>query len=209
MAGPALSVYRTRVRNRMAAHTADTFLTDARVDEAVNNALGQTVLEHDWPWLQTSNSFPLVPGTTDYALGATFLKVKSVTLPLLGQPVQQRTVQEIDQVIVSITGVPQYYAVYGNNIELRPSPAQADTIKIRFYRTEPVLVAGVDTSLILDPFTDMVIEYAAYLLFRATRESDKAADALSAYKQMVERAQDNIKQSREPLRITVRPGSEF
>lgn len=204
-----LTTLRARALDRVATHAGDTYYTTTRLDLAINAALQQITSEFDWPWLQTSLSFPLVNGVSSYALGATFLRLKSVTLSDIGQPLQQRSISEIDQIIASVTGVPNVYAIFSGNLEVRPTPSAANTLLIRFYQVEPILVNPSDTALIPENYSDGVLDYVAYLLYRGRKEPDKSAEAFTGYRLWVKRTQDNVRQSKEPTRIIVRPGSLF
>lgn len=205
---PTLSDLRTRLRDRLAAHTNDTFLTSARLDSAVNTALQKSTTAHDWPWLQTTETITTVIATDTYDVADDFLRTNSITVTSTGAVLEARSMKIIRQVVGS--GSPaDTYAIYGSKIYLRPIPSAIDTLTHDYYRVENTLLSDSDFSLVPDPFADGIVEYAAYLMFRATRELDKADEALSAYRTWVKDSQDNLKQTREPLRISVRPGSEF
>lgn len=205
---PTLSDFRTRLRDRLASHVQDTFLTSTRLDAAINVALQKSTTTHDWPWLQTTTTITTVVGTDTYAVPADFLRTNSITVTTTGEVIEVRAMKVIRQ-IVSAATPPEVYSIYAGSVYLRPIPSVIQTLTHDYYRIENTLLSDSDASLVPDPFADGIVEYAAYLLFRVTRELDKADDALAAYKMWVKDTQDNLKQTREPLRISVRPGSEF
>lgn len=199
----------TRVRDRMAAHLSDTFLTDARVDAQINVALQQICSEHDWPWLQAEPpaTITTVAGTASYAVPADYLRTVALTSATTGETLSRRPLREIRRTINQ--GTPSVFTIYGNKVHLRAIPSGVFTITHDYIKIEPALANGSDVALIPDLYNEGVVEFSAYLLFRATREETKAQEALTAYKAWVARTQDNINQSLSTIRISVRPGSEF
>lgn len=205
---PTLSTFRSRLRNRLASHPDDTFMTSARLDEAVNSALQKSTTTHDWPWLQTSTTITTAADDAEYAVPTDFLRSNVLSIADTGYPLDPRSMKTL-RTITHTNSEPSYYAVYAGSVHLRPTPSGITTITHDYYRVENTLLSDSDTSLVPDPFADGIVEYAAYLMFRSTRESDKAKEALDAYKLWLKDTADNLKQTREPLRITVRPGSFF
>ena len=205
---PNLATLRSRLRDRLAANTNDTFLTATRLDNAVNAALQKSTTVHDWPWLQTSTTITTAANDAEYAVPADFLRTNVLSATDTGYPLDPRSMKTL-RTITSTRQEPSYYAIYAGSVHLRPTPSGIMTLTHDYYRIENTLLSDSDTSLVPDPFADGIVEYAAYLMFRATREADKAAEALAAYKLWVKDTADNLKQTREPLRITVRPGSFF
>lgn len=204
---PTLTTLTARVLDRVASHAGDTFYSATRTTLAINTALQQITSEYDWPWLQTTATVTTTAGAASYALPADFLRTDNISRPQTGNQLSRRAVKEMRRFIAQ--GEPSMYAIYGSALHLRSIPDGVYSFTHDYYRIENTLTAGGDLTLVPDPFADGVVEYAAFLLYRGRKEPDKAADALNAYRMWVKRTQDNVKQSREPIRITVRPGSEF
>lgn len=115
----------------------------------------------------------------------------------------------IDQISASNSaGIPRYYAVHDNQLEIRPSFASDSTteLEITYYFMPEHLAEGVQTNEILDNAPDM-------LLYRSLAEAhDYMFDEqrVSKYMQLYERALADIRRSQHkakwsgvPLRIRV------
>lgn len=206
--GPRLEELRERVRDRMASHVTDSFLTNERVNRAINHALRQVTAEHDWFWLQAETTITTAVGDDCYALPSDFFRTDSIYNQEVGTILISRSIRDIMQT-TDRQGPPIAYAIFGNTLKFLYIPDKAYTLLHLYIRREPELLGDGERPFIVDPFVEGVIEYAAYLLFRATRESDKASEALTSYTLWLRRTQDNTKQTRAPIRVTVRSGSVF
>lgn len=209
MATGDLTDLQTRVRERMALQTADTFLTAARITNAVNNSIQQISLEYDWPWLQidTAATITTVAGTTAYALPTDFLRAELIVEASTGIVLNRHTFRELS--MITTRGRPLMYVVRGTKIHIRYIPDAVYTLSHYYIKRETLLASGADLPLIHEPFLDGVVEYSAYLLFRAIREAEKAGAAQTAYKAWKERSRDTLTQDRSTNSVYVRPGAQF
>jgi hypothetical protein len=199
--------FQDRIRSRLAVNASDSFLTAARITEAVNQALKQIALEHDWPWLSTSTTLTTVAEQAAYPVPADFLRSKSLRRTDTGAALAARNTQEIEGWIG--LGEPRVYAIEGNEILLAYIPSGPFSLTHRYIRQENTLAASSDTPLIPTYWDEGVIEYAVYLLGRALNLPEQADGARKAYLDWLFRGRDNSRQVKAPGRVNVRPGGWF
>lgn len=202
-----LAQLRARIRSRMGVNEADSFLTDARILEAINQALKQIALEHDWPWLSTQHTITTAADVAAYPVPADFLRTKSLRRADTGQALTARNTQEVEGWIG--VGEPRAFAVEGDEILLSYVPNAEYVLIHRYIRQETALAADSDTPRIPTYWDEGVIEYAVYLLARAIKRPDEADAARRAYLDWLYRGRDNSRQVKAPGRVNVRPGGWF
>ena len=201
-----LTNYMTYVRDRLGVPTSDTMFTDAQVTAAVNMALHALDEEHDWPWCQASAS--IATSTSTIVLSSyvsTWKRVVTISIPTSNKQLVPWPATDLLSEDPSFTGEPDRYAVWAENIVLRPVPDASYSYSLQYIKRETDLSAGSDQPLLPSQFDGAVVAYAAYLL--ATREGDttNAAVHLATYKEWVARMRDNVKRTSAPRRVSVRP----
>lgn len=202
-----LTQLETKVLRRTGKVAGDTLLTQAVRYEAINEALFQIALAFDWPWLQSSETISTVAGTATASTPTNFLRTASLVETSTGIVLTRRSIIELDQVVAS--GRPEIYHVDNATITFKPTPDAVYAYKHRFIRTEPALASGSDVALIPSYYDRGVTTYAAYILFTQSHEIDRALEAMKEYEGWLRRTADNINQSKQGIRIRVRPGSWF
>lgn len=200
-----LAEYDARVIDRITTVAGDTRLTSAVRYRAINDALAQICLEHDWHWLSTSATITTVAGTSTYSLPARHIRTDSITETSTGISLSRRSQIELDQVVYS--GPPRIYHIDGTAITMKPTPDGLYSLTHRFRQFEPQLVLTTDAPIIPDLYSRGVVEYASLLLLRQIKEMERAVEAEKDYGAWLKRVQDNENMSREPIRVRVRPGS--
>lgn len=202
-----LTNYMTYVRDRLGVPSTDGMFTDAQVTSAINQAIHALDEEHDWPWMQASAT--IATNTTTIVLSSyvsTWKRVVSLSIPTENQ---QLTVWPTDDLLsepTTVTGMPDRYGLWAENIEVRPAPDATYSFKLGYIKRETDLASGSDQPLLPSQFDGAIIAYAAYLL--ATREGDttNAAVHLANYKDWVVRMRDSVRRYSAPKRVSVRPG---
>lgn len=175
-----LSALRTAVRTRLGVPAGDPLVTDTNLTDLVNSALHYLETEHDWPWLEATEDLATGIGTPSVTPGATWLRTIDLRVAN-GVVLSRRPIEELDFLASAGTGEPRLWCVTGATIALFPTPSAVVTLKHRFVRTEPDLVSGTDTPLVPASFHSAIVEYAAHLAYRRTRQADHAKVALDAY----------------------------
>lgn len=180
-------------------------MTPPKITAAINSALRQVSLEHDWPWLQQTTTLSVVAGTASYPVPSDWLRTIHVTDPSTGDKLLLSSLESLDR-LGTLTGSPSIYCVYANAILLGPTPLASKSLKHRYIRTENTLTNDNSIPLVPVEYEEGVVEYAAFLFLRQLREAARARECWDAYGDWVKRARDNIRQGREPIRVQHRSG---
>lgn len=200
-----LTALDTRLILRVGTHSTDTRLTETVRWSTINDALQDLCLERDWPWMNAVETITTAAADNDYDVPAAYLRTRSIVDTINHRELTQVSPAEID--LVTGTGAPQFYWVDGDSIILSPTPSGVFTLKHRYIRTESALASGGSAPLVPLVFTRGIVELAAKYAFLAVKDPVRAMEAEKNYLEWLQRAQGNARQSREPYKIRVRPGS--
>lgn len=202
-----LAEYRAQIRSIGNFPANDTRITDAVINREINRALKRIAMIHDWPWLQTEKTIITSASRASYALPDDFLRLISLRFTDTTVPVNltQRSKQEVDA--VPGLGQPHIYSIWSGNVKLAPTPSGTYTLCLSYISQESALTNDSDVPLIPDYWNNGVIDGALVELLRTAARTDEAALSEQRFEQWVTETQDNVRQSREPVRIRVRPGS--
>lgn len=175
-----LEAFRTALEHRVGTAYSDAYLTSV-----VNAAVHHVETEHDWPWLEATESINTSSGDSSYPADDTWRRTVSLRLPS-GFQLEQVTIEEVDRYTVD-SGEPKFFAVFGDELVVGPTPSSTLSLQHRYVRTEPDLVGDSDTPILPVTWHLAVVEYAAYTIHRRENDSARAEAALAAYRGWIER----------------------
>lgn len=197
---------RAAVRRRVGVTSSDALAADADLLEIIVGVLHEISSERDWPWLETSRSFNTTSGTRGYATGTGWVSTTSLKIdgysPL---GFYSRSQLEEWYPTASTTGMPQFYAVSGDQLQLFPTPDGVYAVTEVFQRFEPALVDGDDTPLMPAIYHMAVVHGAAEELLIRMREDERAAREAARKASIVGRMRAVARSGALP-RVRVRPG---
>lgn len=180
--GYTLAQLRAKVRLRLGSTADDAMLTDAQLNESVNNGLRNFALERDWPWLVTPTTIVTVANTGTYALPANFIHAKGLSVAG-GEPLEEVSLNEIlrAQRQTSDTYASVFYHD-GLSVRLGPKPRSVYTVDLIYVRGENELSTDADTILTPNQYADLVVYMAALDAALPVRDSG----LISALRQEIE-----------------------
>lgn len=196
----------TATRRRAGVSSLDAMAADADITELINEALGAITTHADWPWMETTRTFPTVAGTRAYATGTRWVRTRQLQVDG-SEPLQPETRRTLDYWFPDSTvrGTPQYWCVSGDQILLYPTPDAAVTVAEVFFQYEPEL-SGSATPLLPSWAHGAIVEWAASLLLSRLREEERAAVCAARAQDWLKRLRDDQRRSTAPPRIRVRSG---
>jgi hypothetical protein len=206
-----LSDFRLGVWDRLGVRTNDPAFPSPTVTRFVNAALREMSSEHAWPWLATSETISTVAGTDSYspadvhwmATNALVVMVSNVPYPLARV---ERDVLDDDYDSV-VQRQPEAFAVYADQLVVRPIPDAVYTLTHRYQRAEKVLASDSDTPYLPDAYADVVIDLALAITLGRSKEEPRAVAALGRYSAWLADMTKNSRRGSKPTRIRIRPGS--
>lgn len=214
-----LTQLQASVYNRLGVDSSDGLLTPAVINAFINDANHQIELMHDWPWLQTDETITTVAGQDSYTPGAfnTAHDANGNTL------IWHRTDELRDGVDATVLerqsntelddrwrptdmGKPREWAVYKDQIILRPVPDNVYTIVHRYVRQENDLVNTTDLPSMPASAHAAIADLATFLALRRDRNDPRAQAAEAAFNTWMAGLQLDKKRYKTPGRVRIRPG---
>jgi hypothetical protein len=138
----------------------------------INQAYAQVCIEEEIT--QTSSTAPLTPNVGSYTLTASIARVKEIVAAAVsapssyGPPLQAVSLDEINMLRQSASTTPTSsstvakYAMVGlNQLELWPTPANADVLLIYYVYFPTPLTADSDVPVLQEPWGSKILEYGA------------------------------------------------
>lgn len=197
---------RSAVYDLLGVDTNDGLLTPTVIGNLVNRANHTIESDAEWPWLQASETISIVANTDTYAPNVNWKQ----TIELVDdveRVLERYSITEMnDRWRSTTTGKPRDFAIFADQIVVRPVPDSAYTFKHRYYRFEPELVNDSDSPLSPNDMHGAIVEYAAYLALRRDRENARVQEAKLAYADWQKRMQIIKRRYLTPGRVRVRPG---
>lgn len=150
------------VKDKLGVPSDDGMITDAIITRDLNSRLHFVAAQRDWHWLidPDGTSFNTVVGQRAYTPASNWRR----TLHLYddGRPLTLHQPQDLRIPAAGEgNGRSSYYAVEGGKLLLWPTPEAVRPLIHIFVRDEPDLVAGGDTPLLPDYYSDYLVTLAA------------------------------------------------
>ena len=195
----------------MGTDANDGLLTASAVNGFLTRAVHVVEQESDWPWLETQETLTTTAsvGTlTPGSVGLNWLRTRWLE-DQYGKNMEWYSHAELDDRFTNTqTGFPKFFSVYGDLIHLRPIPDGVYTITHFYQRVEADLVNDSDTPLLPATYHTALVDYASYLGFRASRETERANLSFQNYQELLKQMKQRAKRRVDlPGKVRVRPGS--
>lgn len=200
-----LAAARDAVYLRTGYDPTDTLLTPERVSQCLRSALRFIASEHDWDWLQDTETLTTTANQNYVTPGETWIRTLNLTGPD-DNPMTRVPWGEFRGYPTTSQGTPNYWSDRIGRLYLWPVPDGAYALTHDFIRTETSLQQDTDEPRLPEQFQDGWIEYASHLAFRRRGEPERAVEALTSYQEWQRVTLDNRRRSRGPFRVQVRPG---
>lgn len=152
-------------RTRLGVPASDAFFTDASITDLVNAAMEYISAQHDWYWLEQSESLSTVAGVETVATAATSQRTIAL-YDTTGIQLEWKPFHDLVRFPANATSnTLRFFGYRGSTLVLRPVPlATTAGALTHIYRgTEPRLLSGTDTPLMPSQFHDAIADKAANL----------------------------------------------
>ena len=172
----------------------------------VNQALNEISTEHDWPWLDASETIATIAGTATYTPATNWVRTKELKV------VDSYPMQLVGQVDLDTqwptTGVaePSIYSIVNSLISVRPYPDGVYSMTHRYVKRETELASGTDTPVMPTQFHGSIVARATIFAARRLR-LPKVADMWTPdVDRWSKLMRDDQRRARGSLRVRIRPG---
>lgn len=195
-----------QVYDRLGVPTTDPQITAAVVQRLVNDALHEYEVEHDWPWLQASETLTTANGTDTYSLAANWRRTVSLRISD-DWSLDRYGLQDLfDSFSDNTRGRPEAYTIWADQVILRATPDAVYSVKHRYMKKEADLSADGSAPFLPLEYQGCVVEKAASTALRRLRDEQRAASAEAAYQRWLVKMRDDTRRSRGNGHVRVRPG---
>lgn len=181
-------------RTRLGVPATDAMFTDAVILELLNFSIQKINGDHDWAWLEKSESINTVNGTAVYSVGADWIRTLLIQFSDY-TPLEKVTIDRI-RMLGSPAGRPTFYSCFGDQLHVRPVPTGVTAMTHLYIKIEPDLAGPTDVPLMPKVYQPILVEYAAYLGFLRVGDLQEAGSALARYERWLQRQIDPDAESR-------------
>ena len=164
---------------------------DLATNNHITNAIQSAIKHYErerWYFNEatTSSSLTTVASTATYNLPSDFMKMDNVMVTVNGWKSQSRSMPYIemdsrDSGSSSVTGPPEYWAIYGNQLRHYPIPDSAYVVTISYQKRLTTLSASTDTNAWVDDLEELIRTKAEESICRNVLKDYERADRLSLY----------------------------
>lgn len=187
--------------------------TATQQTNAVNRAYRKVLSSGYWRFMEDTTTVSVAADTTVVALPISINQLRAVGMADAssnGIVLEAVTPEEILQLqnISPDSGMTSKYSLIGNSsIYLWPPPDATVTLKVYYVEAPTALAADSDTSLIPDPYDDLVVYAAAADLAMRERDINSATYYLNEYNSMLGtmRSQFGMRQHQTPTSVKQSP----
>lgn len=182
----------------------DPVATKTKVIGYVNEALRAISTARPWPWLQVTAFLTTTAGQDTYDAPSPWTKTLALVDPDEGQ--LDRVSRDEADVKWNATsrGHPEAWTYFADKLLIRPVPDGRYQLIHRYTIPEPDIGSDLDVPRMPAQFHDAIVEKAAAITLRSTRESGRAAEADAAYKEWEKGMADDQRRSRSVSKIQSR-----
>lgn len=207
---------RRQLRESIYLHTgleqSDTMVTTNVVDALINDAIHRIEIEHDWPWLMTTETLTTtanVAYVTPAPTALDWVRTRALTVTTTGYPVEQlASISDYrKQDSTARSDTPSYFTVINDLIYLWPVPSGAFSLTHDYVQAEPDLSSDQGEPAMPASFHQAIVEYASYLVLARVRDDERAAAARARFQELMSVMKDNRRRVSGPMLPRVREDS--
>lgn len=190
--GDTVSKVQRRVR--------DTQYSSTEIKDYLNDTQNDVFNEYRLPFMQASQGYTLVAGTSDITNGVglptDYVQALDITLTTAGyeKVLNYIDVSELDNIhpdpddtTVNPVNVPENWYFYADTIKVYPVPAAAYTLTLRYYKKPTVLSSDSDVPDIPSEFQEILVMGAAYRVLQVKDNYDQAGILQNKYDEILQK----------------------
>lgn len=196
------STYREIQDNVLSILSKTDATTRNRVKNWINLGQSDFVVRELWPFREVTGTLATVAGTQEYDLSANFSDIDEqniLSVSIQGASQAKLTYWPFNQLRAdqpdfdfNATSVPTRYYLRAGNIGFWPSPADAYTILIDYYKLPTELSTDSDVSVIPVSYRESLMHYALAMEHDFNTDPDLAQKSMGRYEEIVALARQNL-----------------
>lgn len=196
-----LTAIHTEILETAGLASDDARFPSATLTRIVNRALRSLSAEHDWPWLDATETINTVAGTTSYSPAALWQKTKRLTYD--NRDLVQFQASDAAQ-YANDTGEPQGFYIESDLIYFVPVPDGAYAVTHSYSSMETALSGDTDTPALPDRYIDWLVFRACIIVATRIRDGELYSMSEREVKAWARRAADEQRRSTRTQMIQAR-----
>lgn len=186
----------TKVQQRI----RDTGYSSTEIKNYLNDAQNDVFNEYRLPFMQATQGYTLVAGTSDITDGSglptNYVQALDITLTSSGyeKVLNFIEVSELDETYPDPddttrhpANVPTNWYYYANTIKVYPVPSGAYTITLRYYKKPTLLSSDADIPDVPSEFEELLVMGAAYRVMQVKDNYDQAGILQNKYDEILQK----------------------
>lgn len=178
----------------------DSSYSSTEIRNYINDTINDIYNEYRLRFMETSTPFTLTANDPDITSGSGLPTdfVQAINLSLTSSAyesvLQYKEHTEIDALYPDPTdttihpaNVPQYWYMFGEEINVFPVPNTAYTVKLKYYKRPTMLSSDADVPDIPSEFEEILVIGASYRIFQVKDNYDKAGVLENKYQELLDK----------------------
>jgi hypothetical protein len=152
--------------------------SDGFLTSKINDAIWKVQQDGNFDWFfnDATFSFPSVALQTEYSLPDDFVRMNEGSVMYNNKPLTLKNYNLLwRNGDFSVSGVPRYYAFRGNELFFAPTPADVETIEMKYQKKLDTLLEPSDNLGMPEQFNILIIKWAAYLCWSVIEGREQKA----------------------------------
>lgn len=191
-----LSTLVSRVQQRL----RDTNYSSSEITDYLNDTINDIYNEYRLPFMQTTQDYTVTANVADITNGTglptDFDQAVDIIDRTNGQEqlIPYRDIREVDQWYTDANdtslhpaGKPEFWYFYGQTPYLFPTPADAYTLTLRYYKKPTELAQDTDVPSIPSNFTELLVVGATFRAMQVRDDYDEAVVFENKYEELLQK----------------------
>jgi hypothetical protein len=186
----------TKVQQRI----RDTGYSTTEIKDYINDTQNDIFNEYRIPFMETTINYTLTPSESDITDGAglpaNYVQALDLLLTTDGQErllryndirVQDSQYPDSDDLTAHTAGTPYNWYNYADTIRVFPAPAEADTVKLRYFKKPTEIESDAAIPEIPSEFAEILVVGAAYRVLQVKDNYDQAGILQNKYDELLQK----------------------
>lgn len=198
----ANTTYRDIQDNTLALISKSDSTTRNRIKTWINLGYQDFINRELWPFREVTDTIATVAGTQEYTLTTEFSNIDNsniASVTVQGASARRLAYKPFNQLRISQpdldqegTSLPEYYYLKASKIGFWPSPNDAYTITVDYYKIPTELSSDSDEPIIPQAYREALLQYALSMEHDFNTDPDLAIKAMNTYETIVAKARINL-----------------
>lgn len=196
-----LQTIRTEILETAGLASDDPRFPDATLNRIINRALRALSAEHDWPWMEASETITTAANDAEYSPAADWAETKRLRYE--DRDLQQYQAADAQQ-YANDTGEPVGFYIEEDLIHIVPVPDGVYPIEHIYYSYVTALSGDTDTPALPDRYVDYLVWHALKQVAARIRDEKLYGMADNETRDWYRRASDEVRRSNKSVPIKTR-----